>query len=92
MPGEERRTAARRRLRLKTEESKICQCGMPKDENGDHILACKRSPWRTRIHDRVRDSLARQLRRMGATVDLERGAPQRSKRPERNGKDQSCEN
>ena len=51
-----------------------------KDEKGDHPLACQRSPWRTRIHDRVRDSLARQLRRMGATVDLERVAPQWSKR------------
>ena len=34
----------------------------------------------TRIHDRVRDSLAKQLRRMGATVDLERVAPQWSKK------------
>ena len=80
MLDEEWRTAARRRLRLKTEESKMCQCGMLKDEKGDHTLACQRSPWRTRIHDRVRDSLARQLRRMGATVDLERVAPQWSKR------------
>ena len=80
MPDEESRTAAKRRLRLKTEESKMCQRGMLKDERGDHTLACQRSPWRTRIHDRVRDSLARQLRRMGATVDLERAAPQWSKR------------
>ena len=80
MLDEEWRTAARRRLRLKTEESKMCQCGMLEGEKGDHTLACQRSPWRTRIHDRVRDSLARQLRRMGATVDLERVAPQWSKR------------
>ena len=77
---EEWRTAARRRLRLKTEESKMCRCGMLKDEKGDHTLACQRSPWRTRIHDRVRDSFARQLRRMGAAVDLARVAPQWSKR------------
>ena len=32
MLDEEWRTAARRRLRLKTEESKMCQCGMLKDE------------------------------------------------------------
>ena len=32
------------------------------------------------MHDRVRDSLARQLRRMGATVKLERVAPKWSKR------------
>ena len=89
MLDEEWRTESRRRLRLKTEESKMCQCGMLKDEKGEHTLACQRSPWRTRIHDRVRDSLARQLRRMGATVDLKRVAPQRL---ERNGKDQSCEN
>ena len=80
MPDEDWRTAARRRLRLKTEESNMCQCGMLKDEQGDHTLAGQRSPWRTRIHDRVRDSLARQLRRMGATVDLERVAPEWSKR------------
>ena len=55
---EEWRTAARRRLRLKTEESKMCQCGMLKDEKGDHTLACQRSPWRTRNHDRVRDNFA----------------------------------
>ena len=37
MFDEEWRTAARRRLRLKTEESKMCQCGMLKDEKiGDH--------------------------------------------------------
>ena len=71
MLDEEWRTAARRRLRLKTEESKICQRGTLKDEKGDRTLACQGSPWRTRIHNRVRDSLARQLRRIGATVDLE---------------------
>ena len=88
MPDEKWRTAARRRLRLKTEESKMCQCGTLKDEKGDHTLACQRSPWRTRIHDRVRDSLARQLRRMGATVDLVRVAPQRPKRyRDQNGMD-----
>ena len=75
-PDDEWKTAARRRLRLWTEESKMCECGMLKDEKGYHALACQRSPWRTRIHDRVRDSLARQLRRMVATVDLERVAPQ----------------
>ena len=77
---DEWKTAARRRLPLWTEESKKCECGMFKDKRGDHTLACQKSPWRTRIHDRVRDSLARQLLRMGATVDLEGGAPQWSKR------------
>ena len=52
----------------------------PKCANAACSLACQRSPWRTRIHDSVRDSLARQLHRMGATVDLERVAPQLSKR------------
>ena len=79
MPEDEWRTASRRRLRLKAAESKMCECGTFKDERGDHTLVCERSRWRTRIHDRVRDSLARQLRRMGATVDMERVAPQWSK-------------
>ena len=79
MPDDEWKTAARRRLRLWTAESKMCECGVFKDARGDHTLACQKSPWRTRIHDRVRDSLARQLRRMGATVDMERVAPQWSK-------------
>ena len=72
-PDEEWRTAARRTLR----HWRIQDL---KDERGDHTLACQRSQWSTRIHDRVRDNLARQLRRMGATVDLERVAPQWSKR------------
>ena len=80
MPDDEWKTAARRRLRLRTGETRICECGMITDEMGDHILTCQKSPWRTRIHDRVRDCLARQLRRMGATVDLERVAPQWSKK------------
>ena len=41
MSDEEWRTAARRRLRLKIEESKMCQCGMLEDERGDHTLACQ---------------------------------------------------
>ena len=65
---------------LKTEGSKICQCGMLKDENVTTHWHVKEFRGRTRIHDRVRDSLARQLRRVGATVDLERVAPQWSKR------------
>ena len=80
MPDDEWKTAARRRLRLKTGESKLCECGMNKDEMGDHTLSCQKCPWRTRIHDRVRDCLAKQLRRMGATVDLERVAPQWAKK------------
>ena len=62
------------------EEARICECGTIRDEMGDHVLSCQKSPWRTRIHDRVRDCLARQLRRMGATVDLERVAPQWSRK------------
>ena len=80
MPDDEWKTAARRRLRLRTGEAKICECGAVRDEMGDHILTCQKSPWRTRIHDRVRDCIARQLRKMGATVDLERVAPQWSKK------------
>ena len=30
----------------------MCECGMFKDERGDHTLACQESQWRTRIHDR----------------------------------------
>ena len=80
MPDDEWKTAARRRLRLKTGEKKLCECGMYKDEMGDHTLSCQKSPWRTRIHDRVRDCLAKQLRKMGSTVDMERVAPQWSKK------------
>ena len=80
MPDDEWKTAARRRLRLRTGEARMCECGTIRDEMGDHILSCQKSPWRTRIHDRVRDCLARQLRRMGATVDLERVAPQWSRK------------
>ena len=80
MPDDEWKTAARRRLRLKTGESKLCECGMNKDEMGDHTLSCQKCPWRTRIHDRVRDCLAKQLTKMGATVDLERVAPQWAKK------------
>ena len=40
MLDKEWRTAARRKLRLKTEESKMCECGILKDERGDHTLAC----------------------------------------------------
>ena len=80
MPDDEWKTAARRRLRLKTGETKMCECGAIKDEMGDHTLSCQKSPLRTRIHDRVRDCLAKQLRKMGATVDLERVAPQWSKK------------
>ena len=46
MPDDEWKTAARRRLRLKTGETKLCECGMFKDEMGDHTLSCQRSPWR----------------------------------------------
>ena len=53
----------------------MCQCGMLKDEKGDHTGVPKKSVENT-IHDRVRDGLARQVRRMGPTVDLERVAPQ----------------
>ena len=45
--------------------------------------------------DRVRDSLARQLRRMGATIRLgesRTAVVEVIQRPERNGKDQSGEN
>ena len=80
MPDDEWKTAARRRLRLRVGEAKICECGAIRDQLGDHIVSCQRNPWRTRIHDRVRDCLAKQLRRMGATVDLERVAPQWSKK------------
>ena len=80
MPDDEWKTAARRRLRLRTGESRTRECGTIRDEMGDHVLACQKSPWRTRIHDRVRDCLARQLRRMGVTVDLERVAPQLSRK------------
>ena len=80
MPDDEWKTAARRRLRLKTGENKICECGAHKDQLGDHTLICQKSPRRTRIHDRVRDCMAKQLRKMGATVDLERVAPQWSKK------------
>ena len=80
MPDDEWRTAARGRLRLRTGEAKMCECGAIRDELGDHILSCQKSPWRTRIHDRVRDCLARRLRRMGATVDLDRVAPQWSRK------------
>ena len=88
MPDDEWKTAARRRLRLRTGEARMCECGAIRDEMGDHILPCQKSPWRTRIHDRVRDCLARQLRKMGATVDLERVAPQWSRKyKDRNGTD-----
>ena len=80
MPDDEWKTAARRRLRLRRGEAKIFECGVIRDEMGDHALSCQKSQWRTRIHDRVRDCLARQLRRMGATVDLERVAPQWSRK------------
>ena len=80
MPDDEWKTAARRRLRLKTGENKMCECGALKDQLGDHTLSCQKSPWRTRIHDRVRDCMAKQLRKMGATVDLERVAPQWSRK------------
>ena len=80
MPDDEWKTAARRRLRLKTGESKRCECGALRDQLGDHILSCQKSPWRKRIHDRVRDCLAKQLRKMGATFDLERVAPQWSRK------------
>ena len=36
----------------------------------------------TRLRDTARDSLARQIQRIGATADLERVAPQWSKRSE----------
>ena len=80
MLDDEWKTAARRRLRLTTSESKLCECGMNKDEMGDHTLSSQKCPWRTRIHDRVRDCHAKQLRKMGATVDLERVAPQWAKK------------
>ena len=80
MPDDEWKKAARRRLRLKTCESKLCACGLNRDELGDHTLSCQKCPWRVRIHDRVRDCLAKQLRKMGATVDLERVAPQWAKK------------
>ena len=70
----ERKTAVRRRLCLRVEECRICECGALKDERGDHTLACQKIPWTKTIHDRVRDSVARQLRRMGATAGLERVA------------------
>ena len=80
MPDDEWKTAARRRLRLRVGEAKICECGVIRDELGDHVVSCQRNPWRTRIHDRVRDCLAKQLRKMDATVDLERVAPQWSRK------------
>ena len=80
MPDDEWKTAARRRLRLWTEEPRLCECGMLKDERGDHTLACQKNSWITRIHDRVRDSRARQIRKMGTTADLDRVAPQSSSR------------
>ena len=43
-----------------------------RDMRGDFMLACRRSPWRLIIHNSLRDRLAQQLRRMGATVDPER--------------------
>ena len=55
-------------------------CRLLKDERVDHALPCQSSPWRTRKHDRVRDSLARQMRKVGATADLERATPQWSRR------------
>ena len=65
---------------LKVDECRMCACGMMRSEERDHTLACPKNPWGPRIHDRVRDGLAKQLRRMGATVDLERVAPQWSKK------------
>ena len=73
------KTAVRRRLRICVEECRMCKCGILKDENGDHTVACQKRHWRTRIHDRVRDSVAGQLRRKGAAADTESVAPQRSK-------------
>ena len=37
----------RRRLRLWTEESLTCECGMLKDKRGGKTLACQKKPWRT---------------------------------------------
>ena len=76
--------SGRRRLLLKVDECRMCACGMMRSEERDHTLACPKNPWGPRIHDRVRDSLAKQLRRMGATVDLERVAPQWSKKNKHN--------
>ena len=63
------------RLRLRVRNEGMCTCGMKRNEK-DHTLASQRIPWRTRIHNRARDCLSQQLRKMGATVDLERRAPQ----------------
>ena len=49
MRDDDWKTAARRRLRLRTEESRMCDCSLLKDERGEHTLACQKSPWRTRI-------------------------------------------
>ena len=48
---------------------------MRKDTERTKPPACQRNRLRTMIHNRVRDKLAHQLSRMGATVDLERSAP-----------------
>ena len=49
MPDDEWKTGARRRLRLRIGEARICECGAIRDQMGDHILTCQQSPWRTRI-------------------------------------------
>ena len=53
---------------------------VPCSTTKEGTLACQKSQWRTRIHDRAGDCLARQIRKMGAKTDLERVAPQCSKR------------
>ena len=50
--------------------------GEKETKKGDHTLACQRNPCVSRIHKRVGDRLALQLRKMGATLDMERTAPQ----------------
>ena len=60
--------------------ARMCACGMMRYEKGHPHTGVPENPWRTRIHDRVGDSLAKQLRRMGATADLERVALQWTKK------------
>ena len=47
-----------------------------KDEKGATRWRVRRALGETRIQDRVRDSAARRLRRMGATADMEKDTPQ----------------
>ena len=48
---------------------------MTREQREHHAVSCQRNPWRTIKHSRLRDKLACVLRRMYATVNLERIAP-----------------